>query len=205
MLEMEHDGIKEYVNPILRNAKRLQRLTEDLLDVATIESHTLKLNREKFNLNELISHAIEDAKNQIGYNKKISIFYNNKGEDLIIEGDKGRLTQVLCNLIGNAIKFTNEGTITINSELKCCSNSNSDNATYQVIISVTDTGKGIDSQIFPGLFSKFASKSKGEGTGLGLFICKGIVESHGGKIWAENNCNGKKGCTFCFSIPTKMV
>jgi signal transduction histidine kinase len=77
-----------------------------------------------------------------------------------------------------------------------------DNNNQWVIVSVKDTGTGIDSEILPRLFTKFATKSQIEGTGLGLFICKGIVEAHGGNIWAENNADGK-GAAFSFSLPKK--
>ena len=103
--------------------------------------------------------------------------------------DRSRLTQVISNLLNNAVKFTTEGTISIGTEKK-------DN---QVIVSIKDTGSGIEHEILPRLFSKFSAKSF-EGTGLGLFISKNI-EAHGGRIWAENNADGK-GATFSFSLPT---
>ena len=116
----------------------------------------------------------------------------NKGEDgiLVILVDKSRLEQVLSNLLSNSIKFTKEGTISLNVEKK-------DN---QVLVTVNDTGPGIDPEMLPRLFSKFASKAE-RGAGLGLFICKNIIEAHGGRIWGENNADGK-GTTFTFSLPT---
>jgi signal transduction histidine kinase len=104
-----------------------------------------------------------------------------------------RLTQVISNLLSNAIKFTHEGTIVVTTRKDNTYNSN------LVIVSVKDTGKGIDPEILPRLFTKFATNSE-KGTGLGLFICKSIVEAHGGKIWAENN-KDSKGATFSFSLP----
>ncbi|MFL6382356.1 MAG: sensor histidine kinase [Nitrososphaeraceae archaeon] len=115
---------------------------------------------------------------------------NPSKQDIVVEADRSRLTQVISNLLSNAIKFTTEGTISISTEKK-------DN---QVIVSVKDTGSGIDHEILPRLFSKFSAKSF-EGTGLGLFISKNIVEAHGGRIWAENNADGE-GATFSFSLPT---
>jgi signal transduction histidine kinase len=108
------------------------------------------------------------------------------------------MTQVMSNLLHNAIKFTKEGggSISINTEKE-------DN---HILVSVKDTGTGIDPEILPQLFSKFVTKSF-QGTGLGLFISKGIIEAHGGKIWAENNnknniiANGEKGATFYFTLP----
>jgi signal transduction histidine kinase len=188
---------RELLDVIIRNAKRLQRLSEDILDVTRIESQTLILNKEKFNLNDVISNSIQDHKNEIEKtNGNLKLLYeNNDDEDdnIFVEADKTRLSQVIANLIRNAIKFTKEGIIVITARKV---NSNNNN---QVVISVKDTGSGIDPEILPRLFSKFATKSF-EGTGLGLFISKSIIEDHGGRIWAENNADGK-GATFSFSIP----
>jgi two-component system, OmpR family, sensor histidine kinase VicK len=179
---------------IIRNAKRLQRLTEDILDVARIESRSLKLNNELFELNGIILNVIQDVKDRID-NLKVKLLYDVKGDIISVEADKGRMIQVISNLLNNAIKFTKEGSISINIERK------EDN--QHVIISVKDTGEGINPEILPILFSKYATKSfEGSGLGLGLFICKSIVEAHGGKIWAENNSDGK-GATFSFSLPIK--
>ncbi|HEY6885499.1 MAG TPA: ATP-binding protein [Nitrososphaeraceae archaeon] len=186
---------------IVRNAKRLQRLSEDILDVTKIESHNLILKKERFNLNEIISNAISDTMNQIivKENKESSIkleFINSEkveeGEGIspvIIEADKGRISQVISNLLANAAKVTNEGTIRVATEKK-------DN---EVVISIKDTGTGINPKILPRLFTKFATTSN-TGTGLGLFISKSIIEAHGGRIWAKNNPDGK-GATFAFSLP----
>jgi signal transduction histidine kinase len=180
---------------ITRNAKRLQRLTEDILDVSRIESHSLKLNKERFNLDDLISSVIDDYRNHIQKdNVEIKLLYERNNKDnIFVEADRERLIQVISNLLDNAIKFTKEGTISIITEEK----------DSKVVVSVKDTGTGIDPEILPRLFSKFASKSERGGTGLGLFICKNIVEAHGGKIWIENNniYDGKKGATFTFSLP----
>ena len=153
-------------------------------------------------LDEVILHVIQDIKsNQIG--ERVSVIYDSragKEGEFVIEADKLRLTQVISNILGNAIRFTNEGTITINIDRKAItSSSNNSSPQKGVIISIKDTGTGIDSQIFSRLFSKFATKSE-KGTGLGLFISKSIVEAHGGKIWAENNADGI-GATFAFSLP----
>lgn len=180
------ENLRSQVKVIERNAKRLQGLTNDILDVTRIESHTLKLNKEKFNLNNVITNCINDVTiNNNGKNVKLSY----EPRDIIVEGDKGRISQVISNILSNATKFTTEGSILIKSEKH-------DN---QVMISVKDTGSGIDPELFPRLFSKFVSKSF-SGTGLGLFIAKSIIESHNGKIWAENNIDGK-GAKFSFTLP----
>ena len=185
---------QKILDAIIRNAKRLQRLTEDILDVTRIESYSLKLKKERFNLNELISNAVQDYRNEIEKNDRdIKLLESPSNQDIILEADRSRITQVISNLVGNAIKFTTEGTISISTQRK-------DN--NQVIVSIKDTGSGIDHEILPRLFTKFSAKSF-EGTGLGLFISKNIIEAHGGKIWAENNNDayGEKGATFYFLLP----
>ena len=175
---------------ISRNAKRLQRLTEDILDVTKIESQSLNLKKEIFNLNEIVINVLAEYGSRTGGKNNVKITFVPKG-DFIVEGDRGRLGQVLSNLMNNAIKFTQEGNIDIS--LKKLQDDK------DVILSVKDTGSGIDPDIMPRLFTKFATKSH-IGTGLGLYISKSIIEAHGGRIWAENNSNGK-GATFSFSLP----
>jgi len=183
---------KELLAVVIRNAHRLQRLTEDILDVTKIESQNLSLKLEQINLDEIILNAINDAKrNQ--QTQQVNLLYQQDDKDnaVLIEADKGRLNQVISNLISNAIKFTEEGTINITSKKEEKEN--------KVVISVKDSGIGIDPHILPRLFQKFATKSY-QGTGLGLYISKSIVEAHGGKMWAENNTDGK-GATFAFALP----
>jgi K+-sensing histidine kinase KdpD len=190
---------EEITEAICRNATRLQRLINDILDVTKIESQNLRLNKEQLNLNTLISGVVEDhveKVNEVGKSiVKILVSFeqgtNNNKNPIFVEADKFRLTQVISNLLNNAIKFTLKGHITISTE-----KTDSD-----AIIRVKDTGSGIDPEIYPRLFSKFASKSY-QGTGLGLFISKSIVEAHGGKIWVENNKN-ENGVTFIFTLPLK--
>ena len=200
LLETHPEKKMEINQGIKRNAARLQRLTNDILDVTRIESHTLKLNKETFNLNDLISHIIEDYRNQIDnvhiqlmHNSDKTSDYNENNNLVVVEADKSRLTQVISNLLSNSIKFTNsEGSISVSSEKK----------DSLVIVSVKDTGTGIDPEILPKLFTKFATKSQTSGTGLGLFISKSIIEAHGGKIWGENYIHDtKKGSIFAFSLP----
>jgi signal transduction histidine kinase len=197
MSEMEPERSKEYLQPILRNARRLQTLTNDILDVTRIESQSLNLNKERVNLDDVISSVLVDYLNQIERErnqKDIKLVYenndDNKPRDIFVEADRERLTQVISNLISNAIKFTQEGVIKVSVEVK-------DNR--DAVITIKDNGEGIDSEIMPRLFTKFATKSI-MGTGLGLFISKSIVDAHGGKIWGENNKDGR-GATFTFSLP----
>ncbi len=207
---------------IIRNAKRLQRLSQVILDITRIESGLLTLNKEQFSLQRLIINTVDDYRNQIRTsNGNVKIVYGiNKEEEttrcgggvgqqrqeqllhkqitnqddtptILIQADKVRMTQVIDNLISNALKFTKEGIISLSVKT---------NDNGQAVVSVKDSGQGIDPDIFPKLFTKFATKSEFGGTGLGLFISKSIVEAHGGKIWAENNPN-EKGATFSFSLP----
>jgi signal transduction histidine kinase len=188
-----------YVDVIIRNARRLQRLTEEILDVTKIESQSLKLKKDEFNLNDVIVNCINDITMNRQFNnnnnkvKKQNILY--EPNDILLKADRGRVSQVISNLLSNAAKFTPEGTISIVSDL----NDNQDNKNDEAIINVKDNGQGIDPDMLPKLFSKFATKSF-SGTGLGLYISKSIVEAHGGRIWAENNPDGK-GATFSFSLP----
>ena len=186
----ERAKIEEIVQVIVRNAYRLYQLTEDILDVTKIETQSLKLRIEQLDLNQIISSAVSDFRKNNETRKKVEIKFENLANEVSIRGDKGRLVQVITNLLGNALKFTKEGQITVT--LRCDNNN-------QVMIIVKDSGTGIDPEIYPRLFSKFATKSE-EGTGLGLYISKKIVEAHGGKIWAQNNPDGK-GTTFYFTLP----
>ena len=186
---------------LLRNAIRLQRLTNDILDVTKIESDTLNLHKEKFNLNELISAIVDDFKNDLQMQAKdIKIFYEIK-DNIILKSDKGRLTQVFSNILDNAIKFSKKkgGSIYIDAQLQQSSDSNDKNNLQQVLIRIKDDGEGIDKDILPRLFTKFAKKSE-SGLGLGLFISKNIIGAHGGKIWAENNKDGT-GSIFYIMMP----
>jgi two-component system, OmpR family, sensor histidine kinase VicK len=194
----------ELLKVVSRNAKRLQRLTEDILDVTRIESNSLLLNKEQFNLNEVIANAVTDIiANSISFSgrkkENTRIIYEPLKNKNIIEADKARISQVISNLLNNAVKFTPEegGTISVILQGK----NKNDNYKEEVIVRIKDTGIGIAPEIMPRLFTKFATKSE-KGTGLGLFISKSIVEAHDGKIWAENNLNDK-GATFYFSLPLK--
>ena len=198
-----------YLHGIYRNAFRLDKLIKNILDVTQIEGDILQLDKQRFNLNDVLSSVIQDTQTHIlENNSKIQLSLSldisssavaEKYDDLIsVEADRERITQVLYNLLDNAIKFSEEGIISVAVERKR-NNEDNDDAKEVIVISVKDTGSGIHPEIMPKLFSKFASKSF-SGTGLGLYISKGIVEAHGGKIWAENNTDGK-GASFSFSLP----
>jgi len=205
----------EYGGRIIRNAERLQKIILDIRDMSKIDNNALTLNKEQFNLNEVISSTVDDIREHIiSDNKKINIVYNNNSKDIndkdiFIDGDKERIGQVISNILHNAIKFTKKGTISIDIEKRDGIDNNKDNKGNNnksdeiIIINIKDTGKGIDSKTFPHLFSKFFSTSGRGGTGLGLYISKNIVDAHGGKIWAKNNEDGK-GATFFFSLPLYM-
>jgi two-component system sensor histidine kinase VicK len=195
----------ELIGIIQRNAKRLQTLIGNILDVTRIESQTLILNKEQFDIRDLVSSVIEDYKDRTkGSNIKLSIKNINNNNPIFVEADGDRIIQVLSNLLSNSIKFTNQGEISINLFEKI---QDEEGGKKEVIVSVTDTGSGINSELFGRLFSKFASKSY-QGTGLGLFICKSIIHAHGGRIWAENNNSidgdgdkSSEGATITFSLP----
>ena len=197
---MDRASQEQLLDVILRNAKRLQQLADDILDVTKIESQSLILNKERFNLNDVISNGIQDIKNQIDYTSSgVKVMNVSKSDDVIfLEADKYRVTQVVTNLLSNAVKFVkDDGTVYISIEKK----EDVDGGQEIALVSVRDTGTGIDPEMFPRLFEKFASQSF-KGTGLGLFICRSIVEAHGGRIWAENKgVAGEKGATFYFTLP----
>lgn len=204
--QFDINEMKKGIKVINKNALKLQKLSNDILDVSKIDSGTLRLNIERFDMSETILNTakdfIEEAKKR---QKHLEIVCNykthgNKGNSsykslsdvpILINADRNRLIQVLSNLIDNAIKFTQNGTIDIILEMK--------EKTDELIVSISDTGQGISREVIPNLFKKFYSRSD-KGTGLGLFISKSIVEAHGGKIWAENK-EDNRGSIFRFSLP----
>ncbi|MDF2737106.1 MAG: putative signal transduction histidine kinase, with phosphoacceptor and binding domain [Nitrososphaeraceae archaeon] len=212
MLEAFPEKKEDFLNPIKRNAERLYKLTQDILDVAKIESNSLNLNIEKVELNEIVEESIREFFSKpsnikkdvkVNFNANIHHQSNNK---IFAFADKNRIQQVIFNLLDNASKFTEKGEINLSIEKY------NDNNNNYAKIRIQDTGAGIDSEILPRLFEKFATKSE-RGTGLGLYISKNIVEAHGGKIWMENNNNNNnnnnnidnpndsKGTVFVFTLP----
>jgi signal transduction histidine kinase len=201
---------QEFVDVILRNGQRLEKLVEDVLDVTKIESQSLELHKEHFDLNDLIISIIDDIVAAEAESMVYGLTARRKGKNnvkityqprhLPVYADRNRITQVISNLLNNAQKFTSEGYVVVTTDKKIDENNNSNNNNHSIaIINVCDTGSGVDPEIMPRLFTKFSSKSF-SGTGLGLYICKNIVEAHGGRIWAENNKDGK-GATFSFTLP----
>jgi len=195
MLESEFGDKRDDIKMISRNARRLERLTQDILDVSKIESGSFTLNTRAIDLDELISSVITDYRNDprlttTGNDRRkreVKIKYEPK--KVIVQADRDRIQQVISNLLSNALKFTPEGEITIRTEVK----------DGMAIVTVLDTGSGIDPEIRPRLFQKFASKSD-KGTGLGLYISDNIIRAHGGRILAENNTDGV-GSAFSFTLP----
>lgn len=186
----------ENVKVILRNAKRMTKLAGDILDVSKIESKTFKLQKQSTNIIQLIEEAIQDARLKIPEGQQVEIIFESRlpraSEEIVI--DKNRIRQVLENLLANAINFTDNGSIRVTIER---------DAERQgfVLVSIKDSGNGIDPLIADKLFGKFVtSLQKAKGTGLGLFLCKAIVEQHGGRIWGKNN-NETNGATFAFTLP----
>ena len=210
---------REHFEMMARNAKRLEGLAHGILDVSRIESETLKLNKEKFNINEKIRNVVYDIVKSSKDGIEIT-FIEPKADPIFVEADKIRIYEVVSNLLINAIKFSrkkggsnnrtiSEGkangvgdrAITITTVIKSNHKYEKDGATSgdEVVVRVKDRGSGIDPTIQSRLFSKFVTKSE-TGLGLGLFISKGIMEAHGGKLWAENNNDGR-GATLSFSLP----
>lgn len=185
-IEVTHPEIEM----ILRNAKRLERLSSDILEISRIESGALRLNKETFSLAYIIAGAVKDAKNQSNFNaEKLTIKYH--ADDIFVHADREKTIQVITNILTNAIKFTDEGTISVTTQR--------DTGNKLALVTVRDSGSGIDNEMMPKLFEKFATKSE-RGTGIGLYISKKIVEAHGGIISGENNLDGP-GATFKFTIP----
>jgi signal transduction histidine kinase len=226
LLEDEIDGRKrQELMAIAHNSERLQKLASDILDIARIESNTFLLNIRPLNLNSLLSNIIKDYIKRQKHQKiledttgklsnvNVSNVNSSKGpktkllfesklkEDILVEADEEKLTQVIDNILDNAFKFTDANgsiTVTLEKQEEQPQQRHQDQQQYANII-VKDTGTGIDPQILPRLFSKFATKSY-RGTGLGLYISRNIVESHGGRILAENNTDGK-GARFTITLP----
>jgi two-component system sensor histidine kinase VicK len=204
---------KEVVNIIDRNARRLKRLTEDVLDIAKIETQKLITNKSLFNLEDVVSNAVNDFQSHIKSEErdnKLRIELRQEPfQNLLVLGDTGRISQVVYNLLSNAIKFTEDGCIEVimkkgkSHSIDIDSDTNTNTTTADdlklAIVYVKDTGKGIDPAVKDRLFEKFSTKSH-SGLGLGLYISRKIIESHGGMMWAVNNKNGK-GATFGFSLP----
>jgi signal transduction histidine kinase len=184
---------REDIEMLERNANRLERLSSQLLEMARIEGNSMQLDLVQVDITTKIRNVIANAHSTL--QKNIEIKYTEPDEPLAVRADRTKLFEVISNLLNNAIKFTQHGSITISAQ------PSSDGS--EVIIRVADTGSGIHPEILPRLFTKFATKSE-SGTGIGLYISKRIIEAHGGKIWAQNNKSGI-GTTFTFTLPRATV
>ena len=202
---LKQETLKEHLQIIVRNSYRLHKLVEAVLDVTKLESRIFKLNTELVELNEVITNVVIDFENLVknkkyddGKNKNNAkiIYEPNRNNKIFVNADRTRLTQVVSNLLDNALKFTQGGFIIITTRI---TRKEKDTNNDKVIVMIKDSGIGIDNEILPRLFTKFATKSD-QGTGLGLFIVKKIIEAHGGMTKAENNSNGI-GSTFYFTLP----
>jgi signal transduction histidine kinase len=186
----------ELVSVIFRNAKRLKQLAENILDVTKIEGGTLNLDRKKFDIIELISNVVKEYSAELAGKQKDNgtiLSFTTDEKLILVEADSNRIMQVMSNILCNAIKFAkNSHGLVVSITVQKIDND-------EVIVSIKDNGTGIDLQILPKLFTKFATKSH-TGTGLGMFIAKNIIEAHGGKMWAKNNSDGR-GATFTFTLP----
>jgi signal transduction histidine kinase len=181
---------RDELNILVRNAKRLERLSSNILDIARIESGTLPLSIQEFNLNDMLTPLIQDTRNELKKRGKEDLMIHYAADNnIVLKGDNERLSEVVWNLLDNATKFTEKGAISIVT-------TKDDN---YITLAIKDSGSGINSNVLPKLFTKFVTKSE-KGTGLGLYISKSIIEAHGGKIWAKNNNDGK-GSTFTFTLP----
>ena len=194
--QIQNPEQREVLDTVVRNAKRLKRLVDDIIDVTKIESQSLKLTKEELNLNDVMTNIIDDYKTRIvNGNYKMKLYFKPFKQTFLVDADKERIVEVISNLLGNAIKFTKEGEIFVSMGKK------EDNNNNYVLVTVRDSGEGVDPEILPKMFSKFITKSF-EGLGLGLYISKNIVEAHGGKMLGKNNDNGI-GAEFGFTLPLK--
>jgi two-component system, OmpR family, sensor histidine kinase VicK len=182
---------------ILKSAARLHELANSVLDVARIENKSLKLELTEFNMNDLILSVIKNCKDELHNKRNLRLAFNHTHRKLFVYADRDRIYQVIYNLLTNALKFTDHGLISISAKRT------RGNA---VRVSIRDSGQGIDEEILPKLFSKFATSSTASGTGLGLFISQKIIEAHGGRLYGVNNNKvdsgeGSLGATFTFILP----
>lgn len=198
--KIENQEHRRLLDEVILNARRLERLARVMLDVTRIENNSLILTKETVDIAKVVKDIVDSynqnlrEKNAVNKSKNLEelMIIQNGVKDLEVTLDKVRITQVICNILDNALSFSHEG------KIKVVLKKEKRNRQNFLLVRVKDTGPGIDPEILSKLFTKFASKSD-MGTGLGLFISKGIVEAHGGKIWAENNPN--RGATFSFTLP----
>jgi two-component system, OmpR family, sensor histidine kinase VicK len=208
LLRFEKDYMKgkeqESLDIIIRNAERLQRLAENILDASRIESQRLTLRKVKFKLDDLLSNIVhtyyKEGMNSVASKKgDVSVLFEPPNENIVVEADKERISQVVRNILSNALEFTNEGNVLVTLRKE---RQQEKERAQIAVVTVADTGCGIDSAVMPKIFEKFVTRSD-KGTGLGLFVSKSIIQAHEGEIWVQNNTKGQKGATFCFTLPCK--
>jgi two-component system sensor histidine kinase VicK len=200
---------RKLLEAVINNARRLEKLAEIMLDVARIEKHSLILRKETFDIENMIGVLVGQYNEQLKKRDEDKAAEEKKAEKkshlsilfvpvegMKVHADKVRMIQVISNLLDNAIKFSNNGHIQISMTKE---EKKGEENQETLLVKVRDEGQGIDGELLPRIFTKFISKSE-IGTGLGLYICKGIIEAHGGMMWAKNNSDGP-GATFSFAIP----
>jgi len=187
------DMQKNFINLIQRNVERLARLINDVLSFQKLKSGKMDFKMEESDIN-LIAEEVKKTMEPFVKSKELKIITKTDNKLHNFKFDKDKITQVMINVVGNAIKFTDKGEITISTSLE-------DEKTVKV--SVKDTGIGIKKTDIPRLFQRFeqlgGNERKTGGVGLGLAICKNIVEEHGGRIWVESKIG--KGAEFIFVLP----
>lgn len=189
---------RQDIELIVRNARRLETLSRDILDVSRIEAKSLKLNKETFDINREIRDAVRDFQMYGIKREDVAISFRplaSSDGTIIVHADKSRINEVISNVLGNAIKFTDRGSIVIVSAISKDGNA---------LVSIKDSGTGLSAEFLPQIFTRFGVvgdvNDERSGSGLGMFISKGIIDAHGGNIWAQNNKDGS-GATFTFTIP----
>jgi PAS domain S-box-containing protein len=187
------ERIKKWAKVSLRNTERLLKLVNDILDVSRLDSDTMRFEMERLDPSAILHEVAEDMKPAIT-DKNLKFIIDIPKNLPSVMGDKNRLSQVLKNLLGNSLKFTDNGSIVIEAKKK----------EEHILISIEDTGIGVSSDELKKIFTKFYQAYTGddrnnEGTGLGLFICKEIIGKHNGKIWAESQV-GKRS-KFIIQLP----
>ena len=186
--------ISENLQVVISEGERLTHLINDVLDLAKIEAGKMEWNLENVSMPEVAERAIA-ATTSLFDQKNLKLIRQIESNTPEISGDRDKLIQVIINLISNSVKFTDKGSVT------CRLHANEE----EVIVSISDTGIGIAKEDYAAVFEQFKQvggdtlTDKPKGTGLGLPICKEIVEHHGGRIWLESEVG--KGSTFSFAIP----
>ncbi len=212
-IQVDRQEINDYIDSLIRNSRKLLSLTNSVLDLTRIETNSLTLRKETVDLRLFLIEQVIEYENQYitkVENVDLHIITNHRRcktrldysqlnnseiqSSLLVNLDKSRISQVIYNLLDNAFKFTNKYDAVLITLGKGFINGQK-----WMVVSVCDSGKGIDMEMLPKLFTKFTTRSE-KGIGLGLFITKSIIESHGGRIWAKNNLDGK-GATFTFILP----